>query len=192
MNIRPAYSTDADALAYLTNLASEGLSECIWEHLVEGDETPLLAGARLIRKEDGIFSYRNTTVQVQNNREVLALISGRHLMDTNLPVRLDEYLPFIRSLIKLEAKVRGSWNITALAVNPAHTRRGLATQLLEAVEQLAQTLSIEQLSIAIASENPEARRLVEDFGFETIASETFVRFGNLKHNGDWLMMVKSI
>ena len=191
MNIRPARSTDADALAYLTNLSSEGLSECIWEHLMKGDETPLQAGARLISKGDGIFSYHNTAVQ-EHNHEVLALISGRHLLDTNLPVMLDEYLPFIRSLIKLEAKVRGSWNITALAVNPEYTRRGLATQLLESAERLSQTLEIRQLSIAVASENPEACRLVENFGFEPIARETFVRFGSLKHNGDWLIMVKSI
>lgn len=191
MNIRSARSTDADALAYLTNLASEGLSECIWEHLAVGDETSLQAGARLISKDEGIFSYRNATVQ-EHNKEVVALISGRHLVDTNLPVRLDEYLPFIRSLIKLEAQVQGSWNITALAVHPEYTRRGLAIQLLETVERLSQTLGIRQLSMAVASENPEACRLAESFGFESIASETFVRFGNLKHNGDWLMMVKSI
>lgn len=191
MNIRSARSTDADALAYLTNLASEGLSGCIWEHLAEGDETPLQAGARLISKDAGIFSYRNATVQ-EHNKEVVALISGRHLVDTNLPVRLDEYLPFIRSLIKLEAKVHGSWNITALAVHPEYARRGLAMQLLETVERLSQTLGIRQLSMAVASENPEACRLADNFGFETIASETFVRFGNLKHNGDWLMMVKAI
>ena len=191
MNIRHARSTDTDALAYLTNLASEGLSECIWEHLMVGDETPLQAGARLISKDDGIFSYRNAIVQEHKN-EVVAMISGRHLLDTNLPVMLDEYLPFIRSLIKLEAKVRGSWNITALAVNPEYTRRGLATQLLESAESLSQTLGIKQLSMAVASENPEACRLVENFGFEPIARETFVRFGSLKHNGDWLMMVKSI
>lgn len=191
MNIRPALSTDADALAYLTNLSSEGMSGCIWEHLAQGEETPLQAGARLIGKDSGIFSFHNTTV-IAEGHQVLGLISGRHLIGTNLPPRLDEFLPFVRPLIRLETKVQDTWNITALAVDEKMRHRGLAMQLLEAIEQKTQTMSLHQLSIAVASENAEMCALCWEFGFRQIAEDEFIRFGNLIHNGKWLVMVKDI
>lgn len=191
MNIRPAFSTDADSLAYLTNLSSEGMSGCIWEHLAEGDETPLQAGARLIAKDSGIFSFHNTTVIAQGH-QVFALITGRHLQGSNLPVRLDDFLPFIRPLIQLETKVQDTWNITALAVDENMRHRGMAMQLLEAIEQKAQVMQLRKLSIAVASENTEGCSLCQGFGFQVTDEEEFIRFGNLIHNGKWLMMVKDI
>lgn len=191
MNIRPAYSTDAEALAYYTNLASEGMAEAIWEHLAKEGESPLQAGARMIRHHDGIFSYRNTSVVVDGHT-VLGLMSGRHLQGSNLPPKLDEFLPFIRPLIKLEQHVQGSWNITALSVDNEYMNRGGVIQLFQTAEQIGNSLGIKQLSFAIASENQALCSEAELYGFTEIASETFVRFGSLKHNGLWRMMLKAI
>jgi len=191
MNIRPAYATDSDTLAYLTNIASEGMAEAIWEHLALAKETPLQAGARLIKTHDGIFSYRNTSVVV-NQQRICGLMSGRHLVGSNLPVSLDEFLPFIRPLIKLEQNVQDSWNITALAVDQQYQHQGGIIQLLQTAEQLAVNLGLRKLSFAIASENAVLNEYVEQYGFQEVAHETFVRFGSLKHNGLWRMMVKVI
>ncbi len=191
MNIRPAYSTDAAVLADLINQSSEGMCACMWQHLAEGDESPLGAGARLVHKETGVFSFRHATV-VAKVHEVFGMISGRHLLASESPAVLDEYLPFVRALIKLEQHALDTWNIVALAVFEEHRRHGLATQLLEAAEQLAQTLNIRQMSIIVASENPSAIELVEDYGFRCVATEPVVRCGVMTHNGDWLLMVKDI
>lgn len=191
MNIRPALANDAQGLADLTRLASEGLAACIWEHLARDGESVLQTGARLIAQDEGIFSYRNTTVLARQH-EIIGLLSGREIAPASEPVVLDEYLPFVRPLVTLEARAPEGWYISALAIQPEHEGRGIGMQLVDAAEQLARTLRRPSLSICVASENLRACRLMEQAGFIVHSSETFVRFGTLNHNGKWLLMVKPL
>jgi ribosomal protein S18 acetylase RimI-like enzyme len=56
--------------------------------------------------------------------------------------------------------------IRGLAVRPAHQRRGIARQLLEAVIEEARTRGIRRLRLRVLSTNPAARRLYASLGFE--------------------------
>jgi ribosomal protein S18 acetylase RimI-like enzyme len=188
MNIRPANSGDIEALALLTSMATEGCAECVWEHLAQEGESALEAGQRLIVKEQGIFSFHHAMV-LADGHQVRAMLSARHFKSAPAPV-MDEYLPFVRPLIRLEQHITDSWYIAALAVMPEYRRRGLATQLLEAAEVLATSMGVQQLSVIVASGNEEAMTMLTEYGFSEQAREPMVRFAGLPHRGEWTLLVK--
>ena len=57
MEIRDASKKECGDLAFLINLAGDGIPEYLWKDKVEGDESPLDVGARPSAREEGSFSY---------------------------------------------------------------------------------------------------------------------------------------
>ena len=65
--MRDALKTDSGDLAFLVNLAGDGIPAYLWKDKVEGDESPLDVGARRAAREDGSFSYTNARACVEKD-----------------------------------------------------------------------------------------------------------------------------
>lgn len=142
MFIRNATKEDAEALAYLINLAGMLLSYKIPDPYLLGD--------------------------------------------------LTEYPELIHPLVKLEAKVSGTWYINAVATFEEFRGKGIATRLLQEAENQAHQADCHTLSLIVASENTNAVKLYEQLGFIRISALPVISYEGCMHGGDWLLMTRDI
>lgn len=70
----------------------------------------------------------------------------------------------------------GDWYLCVLAADPRFRGRGVGTALLEDSESRARTCGARALSLTVAAENPQARRLYHRFGFRDRGEMRIGRF----------------
>ena len=191
MEIKNASKENADELAYLVNLAGEGIPAHLWQDMIEENESPLDVGSRRAAREEGCFSYRNAKIFVENNVVLGMLISYRqpdpyHIED------LSEYPELVRPLIELEAQAPGSWYINAIATYEIHRGKGVASMLLAEAEVLAISNSCKLMSLIVATENAAAQRLYKQLGFVTKASLPVIPYPGCMHQGNWVLMTRDL
>ncbi|MBB3231269.1 GNAT family N-acetyltransferase [Halomonas stenophila] len=191
MNIRDATKAYARDLAYLINLAGEGLPEYLWGQMAKGNETPMDVGEQRAAREEGGFSYRHAKVCLQK-KKLLGMI-----LDYRLPAPydlddLDDCPRVVQPLLRLEAQAPGSWYINAIATYKAARRRGVASLLMAQAEASAIAAGCTEMSLIVASENHVARTFYEHQGFRETASLPIEPYPGGKHGGDWLLMTKRI
>ena len=107
MEIRNALKADTKDLAYLINSAGDGIPVYLWSGMIEGDESPLEAGARRASREEGSFSYTNARVCVENS-VLLGMIVSYRQPDPYETGDLLECPDVVRPLRELEAQAPGS------------------------------------------------------------------------------------
>lgn len=191
MEIKNASKENADELAYLINLAGEGIPAYLWQDMIEGNESPLDVGTRRAAREEGSFSYHNAKICVENNVLLGMLISYQqpdpyHIDD------LPEYPELVRPLIELEAQAPGSWYINAIATYEKYRGKGVASMLLAEAETLAKSNSCKLMSLIVATENEVAHRLYKHLGFETKASLPVTPYPGCMHGGSWILMTRGL
>ena len=191
LEIRDALESDSGDLAFLVNLAGDGIPAYLWKDKVEGDESPLDVGARRAAREDGSFSYRNARACVENDVLLGMMLSYRQ-PDPYEIGDLSELPDVVRPLVELEAGAPGSWYINAIATFENHRGKGVARLLIEDAERQARSDGCDRLSLIVASENPGAKRLYEKLGYRDIRAKQVIRFPGFAHGGDWVLMVKKI
>lgn len=106
MNLRPAVKSEADQLAYLINLAGEGIPAVLWSQMAEPGETVQAVGTRRAAREQGNFSYRNARVCVDGD-QIAGMIIDYRLDDPYDLGDLAEYPALVQPLVRLEAQVPG-------------------------------------------------------------------------------------
>jgi len=191
MEIRNACKENADELAYLINLAGEGIPAHLWQDMLEENESPLDVGIRRATREEGSFSYTNAMICVENNVVLGMLISYRQ--PDPYPIEdLPECPELVRPLIKLEAKAPGSWYINAIATYEKHRGKGVASMLLAEAETLAKSNSCKSLSLIVASENEAAHRLYKHLGFKTRACLPVIPYPGCLHQANWVLMTRDL
>lgn len=191
MNIEPAKKEDARALAYLIDLAGEGLPSFLWSMMAPGENSPIDVGAMRAMREEGGFSYKNARV-IRSQSNVAGMILSYRLDDPYVVGDIENYPEVIRPLIVLESKVPGSWYVNAIATNELHRGKGIAKFLLENTEVEARSQGIVQSSLIVASENIAAKRLYIKLGYEPRASLPVVPYPGSRHAGFWELMVKDL
>jgi len=191
MEIRDAVKADAKDLAYLINMAGEGIPEYLWKDMVEGSESPLQAGARRAAREAGNFSYTNARV-CEENGALLGMVLSYRQPDPYAVGDLSEYPEILRPVLQLEAKLPGSWYINAIATYAQYRGRGVAHRLCEDTVARARANDCFDLSLIVASENAQAMRLYERLGFQKNAALPIVPYPGGLHAGDWVLMSKHI
>ncbi len=191
MEIENPKKEDAKELAYLINLAGEGIPEYLWSGMVEGSESPLDVGTKRASREEGGFSYRNARV-IKNDGGVVGMIISYKLDDPYEIGDLAEYPEVVRPLIELEAKAPGSWYINAIATSENYRGRGIAKRLLEEAELRAKEQGVDVLSLIVASNNIVARDLYIKLGYELKFSLPVVEYPNSTHSGDWQLLIKHL
>lgn len=191
MKIETASKQDAPDLAYLINLAGEGMPEYMWSGMVEGSETPFDVGVRRAQREEGGFSYTKARV-IREGQEVAGMIIDYALDEPYNLDDLEEYPEPVRPLVKLESLAPGSWYVNALATKANFRKRGIATTLLKDSEQKARGAGIHTLSIIVAGENTVAKDLYLHFGFQLVEALPVVPIPQMQHEGNWELLVKAL
>lgn len=191
MEIKNASKEHADELAYLINLAGEGIPVHLWQNMVEANESPLDVGTRRAAREEGSFSYHNAKICVENNVVMGMLISYQqpdpyHIDD------LSEYPELVQPLIELEAQAPGSWYINAIATYEKYRGKGVASMLLAEAEALAKSNACKLMSLIVATENDAAHRLYKRLGYETKASLPVIPYPGCMHEGNWALMTRDL
>lgn len=191
MEIRDAVKADARQLAYLINLAGEGLPEYLWRSMTADGESSMDVGAGRAAREEGGFSYTNARVCVEDGTLIAMMLSYRQ-PDPYLIGDLAAYPDIVRPLVELEARAPGSWYINAVATCEAHRGRGAAQMLNRDAECRARTAGCDQLSLIVASENAGARRLYDHMGFRDTSTLPVVPYPGCLHGGHWVLMVRPV
>jgi ribosomal protein S18 acetylase RimI-like enzyme len=188
---RPATKADAAALAVLVDIAGEGLACHMWRGLAAPGQSAIEIGRERARREEGGFSYRNATI-VEIGEEIAACLVGYRLDEPYDTGGFDAMPELVQPLVRLESKVPGSWYVNVLATFPEFRRRGIGAALLAIAEERARQEAAPSLSVIVASWNEPAARLYTHAGYAVLAREPVVAFPGSPHEGDWVLMVKSL
>jgi ribosomal protein S18 acetylase RimI-like enzyme len=191
MEIKDATKDQARDLAFLTNLAGEGIPEYLWREMAGSDEIPLDIGAARVVGETGGFSYKNARVCVRNG-EVLGMIISYRLPDPYDIGDISEYPEIVRPLILLEAKVPGSWYINAIATFERFRGMGVAKKLMQDTENQARRQNCRQVSLIVANENDLAKQLYEYLDYKEVSSVPVIPYSGCMHGGQWSLMIKEL
>ena len=188
--ICPASPNEADDLARLAVLASDGLTLATWADIAAEDQTPIQIGAARAARTEGSFSYRNADIAMQN-RNVIAAIISYPMTNQAEVITLADVPPVFRPLVALEARATPSWYINILATYPDARGQGAATALIEDVEARAKLAGFAQLSLIVGNNN-SARRLYGSLGFSEAAREAVVQGDTPERDTHWILIKKSI
>lgn len=191
MSIRPATPDDAPHLARLINMAGEGLPAYLWLKECGDLDTVLAEGEARARRETGGFSYRNAWV-FEKDGQVAGMVLGYQLKSRYDASDLDECPGIFRPLVELESLAPGSYYINAIAVYSMFQGKGIASELMQHAEQQARDCGAKTLSLLVASENPEAKKLYQKLNYHYVDSRPVVPFPGIMHGGDWELMVKQV
>jgi len=197
MPIQTATPDHAQQIAELINLASHNILETFWQKKASKGQTPLEVGTRLVESQDDEISYKNTHIYLgedtPSNAPLILGIAQSYKLPSPYDVsKLYNHPPLIRQLMRLEAKVPGTWYINALATAPAYQRKQVATKLLANTHQRAKEHNCKMISLIVASQNTPARKLYEKTGFQPRANTPIIAPATSELKGEWLLMVKNI
>ena len=188
---RPATIADASALAMLVDIAGEGMPAYMWSTLASPGQSLLELGRERAQRDTGGFSWRNAVV-AEIDGEVAAGLVGYLLDDPYDLGVLAETPELVQPLVKLEAQAPGSWYLNVLATFPEFRGLGIATALLGIAESNGGEAGAAALSVIVGSWNEAAARLYGRAGYEAVTSEPAIPFPGRPHEGDWILMAKSL
>jgi len=191
MEVRTASKEDARDIAYLINLAGEGMPFYFWAQTASDGEDPFEIGVQRAARTSGNFSYRNVHI-IENNHSVAGMVLGYLQPNPYDLSDISVYPDIVRPAVELEALAPGSWYINAIATYREHRGKGVATALLKTSEELAFTARTKTMSLIVASENKGAKRLYEKAGYQVIDKRPVVIYDGCLHGGDWLLMIKEL
>ena len=170
--IRPAEPEDADDLAKLINLASEGMSLYLWQQSASEGQDPWEYGRERARNPEVGFNWRNSVVATLDG-VVAGSVVFYPLPEEPQPIGADVPEMFI-PILELENLAPNTVYINVLAVYPEYRGRGIGRALMEHVEAEA---SGRDLSLIVENANEVARSLYRSFGFVTEGSRPIVDGG---------------
>jgi len=100
--------------------------------------------------------------------------------------------PVAQPLVRLEAQAPGSWYVNVLATFPEFRGQGIGRALLDVAEAKGREADATAMSIIVGSWNEGATRLYQRAGYRGIATEQAVLPPDVTHEGDWVLMIKSL
>lgn len=125
----------------------------------------------MCRRDDVLYSWRNTIVAEKNGQPVGALTQydgARYLKMRQVTFPLIQQACGIDySDMDLETHP-GEYYLDSMAVLPEHRGQGIATALLKDGIARATAAGITQCSMIVSPENPEAQKLYESLGFHHV------------------------
>lgn len=188
---RPATLADASALAVLVDIAGEGMPNHMWRDLAGPGRSALEVGRDRARREEGGFSFRNAVV-AEIGGDVAAGLVGYPLDDPYDLTGLGELPDNVQPLVRLEAQAPGSWYVNVLATFPELRGQGLGTKLLGIAATKGHAEGVSAMSVIVGSWNKGAAHLYARAGYTPVASETAILPPDFPHQGDWILMIRSL
>ncbi len=189
--IRPARAEDAPDLARLIDMAGGGVYAFLLEGLVPGlsAEEMLVPG---LAATAGSFSHRHSGVAERDGRVVgVAHAYPVDWMKTEdysglPPERLAHLANFTRT------QDWGSYFLSALAVDPAERRRGIARRLLAWVYERARAGGFDRVTLHVWADNAVAQRLYRRENFQVVACAAVPWHERLPHQGGSILLRRSV
>lgn len=191
LSLRAATSADGPVLAELMNAAGEGIPAWLWSPNVAPGEDVMEYGARRVATGEGAFSYSNTQV-IESGGVIAGMLLGYRLPDPYPDDALDDCPAVVRPLIELESQIPGAWYVNAVAVAEPFRGHGVGGRLMALAEQLAAQSGAGRTGLIVAEGNSGAVRLYRRLGYRATASRTIVPCPNCPHEGNWLLMEKTL
>jgi len=188
-SVRGATREDARALAELINYAGEGMPLYLWGRMAETGEDGWAVGRRRAMREEGSFSYLNTTLAEFDGRVAGCLI-GYPLADQPEATHYDAMPPMFVPLQKLEAEARGTWYVNVLAAYPEFRGQGVGTRLMKVAETCAAKTHRRGLSLIVSDSNSGAVRLYRRLGYREVAQLPMVKEQWQGDGQNWILMIK--
>lgn len=191
MEVEPALRSDADDLAYLIDIAGEGMPQYLWSRLAEPGQTALEVGALRAAREEGGFSYRNALV-CRDKGSVLGMVLAYRLPAPYVMGERSDYPDIVLPLIELESLAPGSWYFNAVATYEAARGQGIARMLMLESKERGRLQGCTEASLIVASANKRARHLYLQLGYQDIASRPIIEYPGCPYGGDWVLMTKKL
>ena len=190
IKLRPATLDDAPALAELVNFAGEGLPFYLWNKLAKPGEDAWSVGRSRALREEGSFSYRNSTI-AELGGETAGCLIGYPLAREPVQTDMSSVPPMFVPLQELEDLAPNTWYLNVVAAYPEFRGRGVGSRLLERAEQAALATDRPAISLIVADANVAARRLYEKQGYRETARRPMVKEQWQSDAREWVLMVKS-
>lgn len=188
--IRPARRNEAALLARLVNYAGEGLPLYLWGKLAAPGSSPWDVGRQRAERDEGSFSWRNTTM-IDVDGEAAGCLIGYEIPDQAEPI--PEYMPALFvPLQELENLAPSTWYVNVLAVLPKHRGKGLGTLLLRIADETGRRLGKKGMSVIVSDTNPGARRLYERCGYRETARREMVKESWPNPGREWVLLTKPL
>lgn len=188
--IRNAEKRDANLIAELFRLSSDGVADYIWDGL--RDDYPglelLEIGARRYGREGVDFSYEKCLMADVSGKPVG--MAHAYVMEADEGPLPDDFDPVLRPYAELE--LPGSYYVSGLALITGQRNRGIGSHLLNAVDARARDLGCSHLSLIVFEQNEGARRLYDRLGFAEVDRRAVVPHPMIHHTGDALLMARAV
>lgn len=190
LTYRMARKAEADVVARLFLIASDGVAEYVWTQFADDYPglSPIEIGERRFAREGVAFSYENAIVAECDGAVIGAAVSYAMEEDPDAEPMSD---PVLRPVAELE--YYGSLYLAGLAMFEDWRGQGLGTELLHRAAARAREMGLPRLSLIVFERNEDAHRLYlrEDF-HETdrrpIVPHPLIHFAD----GDAILMVKEL
>jgi ribosomal protein S18 acetylase RimI-like enzyme len=199
--IRPATPEDAELAARLMYLSMGELAEYLFGG-VRASVDEILAG--LFRLKESRFSWCRADVAEWAGQPVGMTISfsGRETLRRNLVTGAGLLkICGLRDVIHLAVRAlsiaagieskRDEYYLANMAVLPEYQGHGIGSSLLTHVEEKAREAGSQICSLIVDTENPNARRLYERFGYQIVFTKTYLGSAEDAHAG-YHRMVKEL
>lgn len=183
--IRPARLEDCRAIAELFRLSSGGVADYIWSGLDMPGLTPVEIGERRYARTDTDFSYENCWMTETPEGAISGMMHCYEMAESDPPG--PDFDPVLRPYTELE--VAGSLYISGMAFYPQQRGRGLGTEMLAFIQNLARDKGLDSLSLLAFEQNEGAVRLYERTGYRTVDRRPVVPHAMIDYTGDVLLMV---
>ncbi len=186
--IRWARQEDADAIARLFLVSSDGLAAYIWNGMDESGRSLREIGAARYARTGTAFSYENCLVACRHGQ----VVGMAHAFEMNAdPDAEPETDPVLRPYAELEDP--GSLYVSGLAVDEAHRGHGIGSDLMDHVESLAIAKGLSRISLICFERNTRALAFYRRRGFVEIDRRPIVPHESLSYkDGDALLMVQDL
>ncbi len=183
--IRRAVRTDANAIARLFLIASDGLVAYIWSRDKPEDVALLDHGAARYARTNTAFSFENCHVATIGT-DIVGMIHAFQMPESDGSVEDD---PILSPYADLE--VPGSLYVSGLAISEPFRGQGIGSALLAQAEEQAATYG--QISLICFEANDGATRLYRARGYLEVMRRPLVPHATLKYTkGDALLLVRQI
>ena len=184
-----ANQSDCAVLAQLSNTASGGTLEFLFDDLIPG-KTAIQVETANLERDQYPYTYKNARVARDGDRVVgmaLAYPSSYHAITPEMRQffpedRLTHMAAFFTS------RVENSWYLDTFCVYKRYRRQGIGRTLLELVKTDARQNGFDKLSLITFAENHKALSFYKRIGFSLVRSVPLHKTGPIQYDGGCLLM----
>lgn len=193
LKVSVAHPESSSDLAVLADMATRRLTSFLWGFGARAGQSPFEVGRDLIRGDiQSSLFHANWQIAARQGQ----LLGGCNGYSLRAYPPIDAQDPRVSRVVEplndLKRTVPGSWYIAALAVFPENRGLKVGQHLLRGAEACARDDGADEITLMVASFNPDARRLYERVGFAFYAQRPFAPFDGSDPTGHWILMGKPV